>query len=164
VEAQWDRDGEHGRAVIENGRLVEQTAARTEDAQVDVCTGDQARLELALTCRKTDDGDLIGYAATDERHTYWRYADGVLTLLDPEEPDAALEEVAFRFVDEWIWYDEEDAVLERARYANYGYPVRGANVKAEKLALLRKHDGKYSSLDEAGKTAREAIVKQWLSQ
>ena len=164
VEAQWDRDGEHGRAVIENGRLVEQTAARVEEVQVHVTLGAHGGLELALTCRKSDDGTLIGYAATDERHTYWRYADGVLTLLDPEEPDAALEEVAFRFVDEWIWYDEEDAVLERARYANYGYPVRGANVKAEKLALLRKHDGKYSSLDEAGKTAREAIVKQWLKQ
>jgi hypothetical protein len=164
VEAEWDRDGERGRAVIENGRLVEQTAARVDDAQVDVTLGAQGRLELALTCRKSDDGALIGYAVTEERHTYWRYHDGVLTLLDPEEPDATLEEVAFHFVEEWIWYDEEDAVLERARYANYGYPVRGANVKAEKLALLRKHDGKYSSLEEAGKTAREAILKQWLKQ
>jgi hypothetical protein len=162
VEAEWERDGERGRAVIENGRLMEQTAERVDQAQVDVKIGDQGRLELGLTCRRGEDGGLIGYAVTDARHTYWRYRDGVLALLDAEEPDAALEDVAFRFVDEWIWYDEEDAVLERARYANYGYPVRGANLKAEKLALLRAHEGTYSSLDEAGKTAREAIVKQWL--
>jgi hypothetical protein len=70
--------------------------------------------------------------------------------------------VAFRFVEEWIWYDEEDAALERARYANYGYPVRGANLKSEKLALLRANDGAYSSLDAAAGAAREAIIEQWL--
>ena len=164
VEAEWQRDGERGRAVIENGRLMEQTAGRVEETQVDVQMGEQARLELGLTCRAAEDGGLIGYAVTDARHTYWRYRHGVLSLLDPEEPDAALEDVAFRFVDEWIWYDQEDAVLERARYANYGYPVRGANLKSEKLALVRANDGKYSSLDEAGKAARQAILKQWLKQ
>jgi hypothetical protein len=168
VEAEWERDGERGRAVIENGRLVESSAARREDAnvdaQVDIQVGDEGRLELGLACRASEEGGLIGYAVTDSRHTYWRYRDGVLTLLDPDEPDAALEEVAFRFVDEWIWYDEEDAALERARYANYGYPVRGANLKSEKLALLRGHGGRYSSIDSAAKAAREAIVAQWLKQ
>ena len=78
--------------------------------------------------------------------------------------DAALEEVAFRFVEDWIWYDEEEAALERVRYANYGYPVRGANLKSEKLALLRANGGRYSSLGETGKAARAAIVAQWLSR
>ena len=163
VEAEWERDGERGRAVIENGRLVEQAGARVDELQVDVKVGDAGRLELALTCRADEDGGLIGYAVTDARHTYWRYRDGVLSLLDPEQPDAALEEVAFRFVDEWIWYDEEDAALERARYANYGYPVRGANLKSEKLALLRTSGGHYSSMGEEARAAREAIVKQWLN-
>jgi hypothetical protein len=164
VEAEWERDGERGRAVIENGQLVEQTARNLNDDLVDVKAAADGRLELALTCRVQADGTLIGYAATDARHTYFRYRDGALALLDPEEPEAELEEVAFRFVDEWIWYDEEDAALERARYANYGYPVRGANLRSEKLALLRKHDGKYSSLDAAGKAVRRAIVEQWLSK
>ncbi|MGH8692060.1 MAG: hypothetical protein ACREUS_13635 [Burkholderiales bacterium] len=164
VEAEWERDGVRGRAVIENGTLVEQTAGRLDEALVDVRVGDAARLELGLTCRQLEDGDLIGYAVTDARHTYFRYRDGALTLLDPEEPDSALEEVAFRFVDEWIWYDEEEAALERVRYANYGYPVRGANLKSEKLALLRKGDGSYSSLDDRGRAAREAIVAQWLNR
>ena len=69
-----------------------------------------------------------------------------------------------RFVDEWIWYDEEDAALERARYANYGYPVRGANVKSEKLALLRAQGGRYSSIGEEAQAARDAIVARWLKQ
>ena len=162
VEAEWERDGERGRAVIENGRLVEQTASRLEQAQVDVQVGEQGRLELGLTCRTSAEGDLIGYAVTEDRHTYWRYRDGALALLDPEEPDAALEEVALRFVGEWIWYDEEEAVLERVRYANYGYPVRGANVRSEKLALLRAQGGRHSSIGEEARAAREAIVAQWL--
>ena len=162
VEAEWERDGVRGRAVIENGALVEQSAARLDEAQLDVKVGEAGRLELGLTCRQEEDGALIGYAVSDARHTFFRYRGGALTLLDPEEPDAALEEVAFRFVDEWIWYDEEEAALERARYANYGYPVRGANLKAEKLALLRTKDGSYSSLDEKGRAARAAIVTQWL--
>ena len=161
VEVEWERDGERGRAVIENGRLTEQSSEHVGQAQVDVRVAPDGRLELGLTCKKTDSG-LIGYAVTDGRHTYWRYREGALALLDPEEPDAELEEVAFRFVEDWIWYDEEDAALERARYANYGYPVRGANVRSEKLALLRAQNGVHSSLDEEGKAAREAIVRGWL--
>ena len=164
VEAEWERDGERGRAVIENGQLVEQTAAHLDGALIDVRVGDQARLELGLACKAQPDGSLVGYAVTDARHTYWRYRDGVLSLLGTEEPDAALEDVAFRFVDEWIWYDEEEAALERVRYANYGFPVRGANLKSEKLALLRSNGGSYSSMDGEGKAAREAIVVQWLNQ
>src|SRR5512145_2662242 len=102
VEAEWERDGECGRAVIESGRLVEQAASRLEQAQLDVKVGGEGRLELGLTCRTSEEGGLIGYAVTEDRHTYWRYRDGVLTLFGPEEPDAALEEVALRFVDEWI--------------------------------------------------------------
>lgn len=162
VEAEWERDGERGRAVIENGRLVEQTASRLEEPQLDVEVGEEGRLELGLTCRASEAGGLIGYALTEDRHTYWRFRDGALTLLDPGEPDAALEEVAFRFVDDWIWYDEEEAVLERARYANYGYPVRGANVKSEKLALLRAHGGRYCTIGEQARAAREMIVARWL--
>ena len=164
VEAEWEHDGERGRAVIENGQLVEHRAAPLGEVKVDVQVGDDARLELGLTCRQGGAGGLVGYAVTDERHTYWRYRDGALSLLELEEPDAELEDVAFRFVDEWIWYDEEEAALERARYANYGYPVRGANVKSEKLALLRAHSGRYSSLDEDAQAAREALVTQWLKR
>jgi len=164
VEAEWERDGMRGRAVIENGRLVEQTSARLDDSLVEVTLGEAGRLELGLICRQDDAGGLIGYAVTSERHTYWRYRDGALALLDPEQPDALLEEVAFRFVEEWIWYDQEEAPVERARYAGYGHPVRGANLKSEKLALLRRSGGSHSSLDAPARAAREAIVAQWLNR
>ena len=162
VEAEWERDGVQGRAVIENGQLTEQQSARLGDPLVDIKVGDAGRLEIGLTCTRAPGGGLIGYAVTDERHTYFRWLGERLELLDPEAPDAALEDAAFRFVDEWIWYDEEEAALERVRYANYGYPVRGANLKSDKLALLRAHGGSYSSLDADARRAREAIVAQWL--
>ena len=163
VEAEWERDGERGRAVIENGRLTEQHTTRPDEL-VDVTVDEHGRLELGLTCAPTPDGGLIGYAVTDRRHTYFRWFGGRLELLDADAPDAALEDAAFNFVDQWIWYDEEEAALERARYANYGYPVRGANVKSEKLALLRAHGGAFSTLDEQGHAARAAVVAQWLSK
>jgi len=164
VEAEWERDGERGRALIENGQLVETSATRLAEAQLEVAVGDDGRLDLALACIRAEDGAIAGYVATAERHTYFRYKDSVLTLVNPEEPDAKLEEAALRFAEEWIWYDEEDAVLERARYANYGFPVRGANLKSDKLALLRANAGRYSTLDENAKAACEAIAEQWLKR
>jgi hypothetical protein len=164
VEAEWERDGERGRALIENGQLVETSATRLAEAQLEVAVGDDGRLDLALACICGEDGAIAGYVATAERHTYFRYKDSVLTLVNPEEPDAELEEAALRFAGEWIWYDEEDAVLERARYANYGFPIRGANLKSDKLALLRANAGRYSTLDENAKAACEAIAEQWLKR
>ena len=164
VEAEWERDGERGRALIENGQLVETSATRLAEAQLEVAVGDDGRLDLALACIRGEDGAIAGYVATAERHTYFRYKDSVLTLVNPEEPDAKLEEAALRFAGEWIWYDEEDAVLERVRYANYGFPVRGANLKSDKLALLRANAGRYSTLDENAKAACEAIAEQWLKR
>ena len=164
VEAEWERDGERGRALIENGQLVETSATRLAEAQLEVAVGDDGRLDLALACIRAEDGAIAGYVATADRHTYFRYKDSVFTLVNPEEPDAKLEEAALRFAGEWIWYDEEDAVLERARYANYGFPVRGANLKSDKLALLRANAGRYSTLDENAKAACEAIAEQWLKR
>lgn len=164
VEAEWERDGERGRALIENGQLVETSATRLAEAQLEVAVGDDGRLDLALACIRGEDGAIAGYVATAERHTYFRYKDSALTLVNPEEPDAKLEEAALRFAGEWIWYDEEDAVLERARYANYNFPVRGANLKSDKLALLRANAGRYSTLDENAKAACEAIAEQWLKR
>jgi hypothetical protein len=161
LEAEWDHDGVRGRAVIENGRVVQHTPQLGGEALVDVSVDASGRLELAFACRERD-GALIGYAATADRHTYFRYRDGRLELVSAEAPDAALEEVAFAFVEEWVWYDEEDAVIERARYHNYGYPVHGANLRAEKLKLLEQHGRRYSALDRTASEAREALAAQWL--
>jgi len=161
VEAEWHHDGVRGRAVIENGQLVEEERAVSGDAGIEIAVAEEGRLTLALICERRDEG-WIGYAANADRHTYFRFSDRVLTLVDPSDADEALEDVAFRLVDEWVWYDEEEAPTERARYAQYGYPVRGANLKSEKLALLRRHAERYSTLDAAGAEVREALVAQWL--
>jgi hypothetical protein len=84
-------------------------------------------------------------------------------LIDPEDPDVELEGMALGFVEEWIWYDEEAAPVERARYAGYGFPVRGANLRSEKLTLLRGSGMRHSSLDETGRAAREALERRWLN-
>jgi hypothetical protein len=106
----------------------------------------------------------IGYAVSAERHTYFRYREGELTLISPSDADAQLEDIAFRLVDEWLWYDEEEAPAERARYAQYGHPVRGANVKSEKLSLLRRASGAYSTLGSEAEPLRAALVSQWLKR
>lgn len=164
VEAEWDRDGVRGRAVIEYGRLAEQTSTASSTLELEVRVAEDARLELAMACRA--EGEAVsGYAATAERHTYFRFAQGKLSLIEPDDADEVLEDFAFAFVEDWLWYDEElgeQAALERARYADYGYPVRGANVKSAKLALLRQAgEHSHSSLGAAACKAREALAELW---
>jgi hypothetical protein len=163
VEAEWEHDGVRGRALIENGRLVQQNPQLSGASLLDVAVEADGKLALAFACSRREDA-LVGYAATSDRHTYFRYREGKLELVSPDSPDEALEEVAFGFVEEWVWYDEEDAVLERARYGNYGYPVYGANLRAEKLKLVRDHGLRFSSLDADAVQAREALVAQWLNR
>ncbi|HEV8106961.1 MAG TPA: hypothetical protein VGP97_05500 [Burkholderiales bacterium] len=163
VEAEWEHDGVRGRALIENGRLVQQAPELASSTLLDVAIEANGRLELAVACSRRED-TLVGYAASADRHTYFRYRDGRLELVGPDSPDEALEEVAFAFVEEWIWYNEEEAVLERARYANYGYPVHGANLRAEKLHLVRDRGLRFSSLDGPAAEAREALIEQWLKR
>ncbi len=163
VEAEWNHDGVPGRAVIENGRLINEERGEATAAGIAVTVSDEGRLELALVCQRDGEG-WTGYAASAERHTYFRYRDGALTLVGPDAADEALEEVAFRLVDEWLWYDEEEAPTERARYAQYGYPVRGANVKSAKLAAFRRRSEPYSTLEPEAGEVRKALVAQWLNR
>jgi hypothetical protein len=165
VEAEWDRDGVKGRALIENGRLVEQDVVEPGAPGVEVEIAGDAILVLGMACAERD-GACIGYAACAGRHTYFRHAEGKLELLGTEAAPE-LEEIAFGFIDEWIWFDEtegDDAAVERVRYEGYGYPVRGANLKSKKLALLREKGGRLSTLNAAGRAAREALVREWLTR
>ena len=163
VEAEWDHNGVRGRAVIENGRLIEEHRESSGGPGIDIALEEDGRLGLAMVVEKRD-ACCIGYAATADRHTFFRHVRGELDLIDPEEPDAELEDMALAFVEEWIWYDEEEAPIERARYAGYGFPVRGANLRSEKVALLRGSGQRHSSLDDAGRAARDALVRKWLKK
>jgi len=162
IDARWERDGVRGSAVIENGQVAMGERGAPDTPGVEVTAGDDGKLEIAMIFKK-EHQVFVGYAVTADRHTCFRYQGGELTLLDADSPGAELEEIAFRLVDEWIWFDEEDAALERARYAGYGYPVRGANLKSEKLALLRRQEGgRYSTLGSEARELREALVSEWL--
>jgi len=163
VEARWERDGVRGSAVIENGQVAMGERGAPDTPGVEVTAGDDGKLEIAMIFKK-EHQVFVGYAVTADRHTCFRYQGGELTLLDADSPGAELEEIAFRLVDEWIWFDEEDAALERARYANYGYEVRGANVKSDKLSVLREGGLRFGMLDAACASAREALLAQWLSR
>jgi hypothetical protein len=162
VEAEWEHDGVRGRALIENGHLVQQPPQLAADMLLDVSIEPNgARAALAA-------------AGARARWSAMRRAPSAISLprrrarlVGPIRRTRALEEVAFAFVEEWIWYDEEDAVLERARYANYGYPVHGANLRAEKLHLVRDRGLRFSSLDAEAAEAREAraaLIEQWLKR
>ena len=162
IDARWERDGVRGSAVIENGQVAMGERGAPDTPGVEVTAGDDGKLEIAMIFKK-EHQVFLGYAVTADRHTCFRYQGGELTLLDADSPGAELEEIAFRLVDEWIWFDEEDAALERARYAGYGYPVRGANLKSEKLALLRRQEGgRYSTLGSEARELRDALVSEWL--
>src|SRR5262249_31579935 len=97
VEAEWDRAGARGRAVIENGRRGEPRGGRGDGGGVAVEGAAGGRLALGMVCGSVDQG-LFGYAASADRHTYFRWRSGELELIEPDEPDEALEDIAFAFV------------------------------------------------------------------
>jgi hypothetical protein len=161
VEASWEHDGVRGRAVIENGRMAQEEDFVPAADGVEVRLGHAGELLFGAVMRTSGDAT-FGYAVSAGSHTYFRARGGDIELLDVEAPSEELEELAFGFVDEWIWYDEEEAPLERARYAEYGFPVRGANLRSEKLSLLRRRgDERYSTLDEQQKSVLEAVSRRW---
>ena len=162
VEARWEHDGVHGSAVIENGRVVMEDPLAPDTPGIEVTVGDGGQLLFGFIVVKKNPF-WMGYAVTADRQTFFRYRDGELSLLDGGRADAELEEIAFRLVDEWIWFDEEQAALERVRYEGYGFPVRGANLRSEKLALLRRQEGgRHSTLGAQARTVREALAARWL--
>lgn len=180
VEAEWvnARAGESGRAVIENGRLSEQSRQPLEAGrlELDVEMDRAGELVLAIACRRRhgDRGEeWIGYCASAESHAWFTW-NGALEITPADAPIddallAELEEIAFEFAGQWLWYDEApetETVLERRRAAEAGRPVRGANLQAARIAQLRDAipGERYSSLSAPAAPLREAIRTSWLEQ
>jgi len=162
VEADWEHDGRRGHAVIENGKVVVDEAGEPAASGIEVRATEDGELVLGFVLSRNGPSS-IGYAVTAQAQTFFRYENGALELVDAGQADEALEEVAFRLVDEWIWFDEEEAAFERARYEGYGMPVRGANLRAEKLALLRRQEiARWSTLDDEAARVRAALEEKWL--
>jgi hypothetical protein len=174
VEAEWRNElqASTGRAVIERGRLVEQHSEPIDGREalgVDIAVSAQGELLLAFVVLQ-EGGTASGYAASAGRQTYFRFEGGRLELI---EPDPGLEDLAFDFAGRWLWYDEsppEESAIERARYAEYGYAVRGANVKSAQLARMREAGEapggglRFSNLDEEGRKVRAALLSEWLGR
>jgi len=164
VEAEWANaaQGLRGRVVIENGRPTEQQSARLEDERLGVAIelGPRAALQFAIACVQRGE-TWIGYCASATRHAYFLAEDTGLRFaedagarwtrrverdraeaLDEPVDDALLaelEDIAFRFAGDWLWFDaaaESETALERRRYADHGWPVRAANLKAERVLTL----------------------------
>ena len=68
-----------------------------------------------------------------------------------------LDAIARDFAGEWIWFAEgpaEETAVERSRYAAYGVPVSGANLRSEKLRRVLQPDAQGSSFDTFGDDTR----------
>jgi hypothetical protein len=180
VEAEWvnARAGLSGRAVIENGRLSEQSSEPLgeERLELDVEAGYAGELVLAIACRRrdTESGEeWIGYCATGDRHAWFAW-DGALEITAADAPLeraplAELEDIAFEFSGEWLWYDEApeaETALERRSCAECGRTVRGANLRAARIAQLRDAipGNRYGSLSPQAAPLREAIRAAWLEK
>lgn len=183
VEAEWVNaaHGLRGRVVIENGRPTEQQSAPLEDDRlgfaVELDPGGE--LEFAIACAGRGD-TWLGYCVSATRHAYFLSEDAGLRFaedagarwthrverdraeaLDEPVDDALLaelEDIAFRFAGDWLWFDaaaEPETALERRRYADHGWPVRAANLKAERVLAL----GPGGRLDALAPEARALLAR-----
>ena len=105
----------------------------------------------------------------------WRVSgnDATYAELAPREPIAEdelreLDRLAQEFSREWIWFEQSEpaeTAVERARFADYGYPVRAANLRAEKLRkVLRPEDGglAFGSFAEDARWIPALLRRCWL--
>jgi len=99
--------------------------------------------------------------------------DAAYAELAPREPIAEgelreLDRLAQEFSREWIWFEESEpaeTAVERARFEDYGYPVRAANLRSEKLRkVLRPESGglAFGSFGEGTRWIPELLRRCWL--
>jgi len=79
-----------------------------------------------------------------------------------------LDRITEGFSREWLWFNEsppEETAVERQRFEAYGYPVRAANLRSEKLRkVLRPEDGGLAlgSFGEDTRWIPELLARCWL--
>ena len=92
--------------------------------------------------------------------------DATYAELDPREPldaslAAELERLAHDFADEWLWFAAaplEDTAIERQRYADYGFTINPANLRAAKLRTVLKEAPDGGRVLEATEPEARAVV------
>jgi hypothetical protein len=95
---------------------------------------------------------------------------GELAKREPihEDETRELNRLAQEFSREWIWFEEsppEETAVERQRFEAYGYPVRSANLRSEKLrkVLLPGEGGPaLSSFGEETRWIPVLLRRLWL--
>jgi len=95
----------------------------------------------------------------------------VYSELAPREPIREdelreLDRIAQGFAHEWIWFGEspiEETAVERHRFAAYGYPVRAANLRSEKLRSVLRPKGGSLAFASFGEHERwiPALLERW---
>jgi len=181
VEAQWrnPKQGVQGRAIIQGGQLFDHETAPLDSGLIalDIECGMNGELAFGMACQR--DGEAwLGYCANAARHAYFYFdetgrlrlddgATGRWSASEEGEIDAALlarlEDIAFRFADDWIWYDEDTSpasVLERKRYADHGWTVAGANLRSDQLLRIGVGQ-RFSSLPPEAVALRERLRAAW---
>lgn len=79
-----------------------------------------------------------------------------------------LDRLAQDFSREWIWFEESEpaeTAVERARFADSGHPVRGANLRSEKLRKVLRAEGgglAFGSFGEDTRWIPELLRRCWL--
>lgn len=188
VELEWENHvmAERGRASFAAGKVVDSQTALIGDAlaEVDIEIAGDGALYFGFACIRRDEG-AIGYCASATRHAYWRTRDGGFDIADAAEArwnarvegdrrvplDASiepallveLEDMAFRFAGEWLWYDEaapEQTALERKRFVDHGWPVKGANLKTEKVLHIGVGQ-RFSTLAARSGQFRDALYREF---
>jgi hypothetical protein len=181
VEAEWRNaaQGVRGRAIIQGGRLLDHETAPLDSGllALEIECGAQGGLVFGLACVR-DGAAWLGYCASANRHAYFQLDPAGELRLDEDasgrwggahgeqiEPALLerLEEIAFRFAGDWLWFDEDASpasALERKRYADHGWAVAGANLKSEQL--LRVGLGQaFSTLPPEARALRERLRSAW---
>ena len=126
--------------------------------------------------RRAGRGTRGGYAASATRHADFRVEQGRLRSSEDggecwsedgapigQEELAALEDLAFGFAADWLWYDEDASpagVLERKHYADHGWTVAGANLRSERLLRIGLGQS-FSSLPPQAQPLRERLLAAW---
>jgi hypothetical protein len=106
---------------------------------------------------------------------HWRVASGDAAYAELAGREAIgddelreLDRIAREFSREWIWFEEsppEETAVERQRFDAYGYPVRAANLRSEKLRKVLQPEGGALAFDSFGEEASwlpALLLRCWL--
>ena len=123
-------------------------------------------------------GELLASDGVDpEWAERWRIESGEAAYVElaprepiPQDELRELDRLAQEFSREWVWFEEsppEETAVERRRYEAYGYPVRAANLRSEKLhTVLRPDHGRlaFGSFAEDARWIPEVLGRCWLRE